>query len=107
MVSTDLSNIVPLAFDFINPVETFTSVYNLYLYQTRLPQLQMNKKEITKRVSNQSPPGSNEHQGPAAPNSLMRTKKKKRQPSMYRSSSMNKKDNACIDPAQLKKKKKR
>ena len=31
MVSTDLSNLVPSALGLINPVETFTSVYNLYL----------------------------------------------------------------------------
>ena len=30
MVSTDLSNLVPLALVLINPVETFTLVYNLY-----------------------------------------------------------------------------
>ena len=30
-VSTDLSNLVPSALCLINPVETFTSVYNLYI----------------------------------------------------------------------------
>jgi len=35
-VSTDLSNLVPSAIGLINSVETFTSVYNLYLYNYKL-----------------------------------------------------------------------
>ena len=47
-VSTNSSNIMPSAVGLINPVETFTCVNNLYMYQTRVLQLQMNKKRKTR-----------------------------------------------------------